>query len=69
MAYFMSHAKNKSEQSELCSDVANNPNCDTKGPLSVRWALCIKGGTRKKTNNLQKSKTQLFAQFNWVETE
>ena len=44
MAYFLSQTKNEPEQSGLCSDVANDPNCDTNEPLSaLGGSVCIKG--------------------------
>ena len=50
--------------------MANDPNCDTnEPPLALGGSLYAKGVHPQKTNNPQKSKYQLFAQFNWVETE
>ncbi len=44
MDHFRSQTKNKPEQSELCSDVENDPNCDTnEPPLALGGSLRAKG--------------------------
>ena len=41
---FVVGKKNKSEQSELCSDEAKDPNCDTsEPPLALGGSFCAKG--------------------------